>query len=171
MNSEVYSNTIASVYPDEDSAQSAVKDLRDANIDGIVVRHMKPEASDDIERVIEPDAEAVPGNVVKTSAVGGGAGTVAGAAVAGTAAVMAPTLFVSAPVIGPLMVLGYGAVIGGTVGAVKGLRLRTGMLSGLVKDALKDGHHVVIVHTASDEAQHDAETIIGDTLAEDTAQT
>lgn len=40
-----------------------------------------------------------------------------------------------------------------------------------MKDALKDGYHVVVVHARTEEQQHRAETVINDTLVEETAHT
>jgi hypothetical protein len=42
-------------------------------------------------------------------------------------------------VVGPPIILGYGALIGSTAGAIRGLRLRENLLADLVKDALKAG--------------------------------
>ncbi|MGB7930812.1 MAG: hypothetical protein WCH04_01070, partial [Gammaproteobacteria bacterium] len=79
--------------------------------------------------------------------------------------------FVSAPVVGPLMLLGYGAMIGGTVGALRGLKLSENMLTGLVKDALKEDYHVVVIHAASEEGQQRVQDVINTTMPEDTANT
>jgi hypothetical protein len=49
--------------------------------------------------------------------------------------------------------------------------MRENMLAGLVKDALKDGYHVVVVHARTEEQQHRAETVINDTLVEEIAHT
>ena len=124
----------------------------------------------DADRALEPDPAETRDTVTSDAVTGGAAGTLAGAAAAGAAAVVAPTLFVSAPVVGALVVLGYGAMIGGAAGAIHGLRLREGVLAGLVQDALKAGYYVVLVHAANDEAQRRAQGIVDETITEKTAR-
>jgi hypothetical protein len=170
MKKERYTHTTAAVYADADSAESAARALKAAQSDEIQLSILTPD-SEDIEKAIEPETEATRDTVVRDSAIGGVAGTGAGAAVAGAATVVAPTLFVSSPVIGPLMALGYGAMIGGTVGAVRGLKLRHSELAGLVRDALKDGCCVVLVHAVDDAAMKRVEQIIDKSMAEETAHT
>lgn len=75
----------------------------------------------------------------------------------------------SAPVVGPLVVLGYGAIIGAIPGAIRRLKLRKTMLATLVKDALNAGYYVVIVHAANAAAERRAQTVIDETMAEETA--
>jgi hypothetical protein len=93
------------------------------------------------------------------------------AATTGLAAATSPVLFVSAPVVGSMIVLGYGAVIGRTSGAIRGLRLSRDLLAGLVKDVLKAGYYVVILHAANNRAQRHAEAVINATLPVQTAYT
>ena len=93
----------------------------------------------------------------------------AGAATTGLAAATSPVLFVSAPVVGSMIVLGYGAVIGRTSGAIRGLRLSRDLLAGLVQDVLKAGYYVVILHAANNRAQRHAEAVINATLPVQTA--
>ena len=95
----------------------------------------------------------------------------AGSATTGLAAATSPVLFVSAPVVGSMIVLGYGAVIGRTSGAIRGLRLSRDLLAGLVKDVLKAGYYVVILHAANNRAQRHAEAVINATLPVQTAYT
>ena len=95
----------------------------------------------------------------------------AGAATTGLAAATSPVLFVSAPVVGSMIVLGYGAVIGRTSGAIRGLRLSRDLLAGLVKDVLKAGYYVVVLHAANNRAQRHAEAVINATLPVQTAYT
>lgn len=60
-------------------------------------------------------------------------------------------------------------MIGGAAGAIHGLKVREGVLCGLVQDALKAGYYVVLAHAANDGAQHRAEEIVGETGTEKTA--
>jgi hypothetical protein len=74
-------------------------------------------------------------------------------------------LFVSVPVVAPLIILGYGSLVGGSAGPVYGARLGERLLTGVVKDVIKAGCYAVLVHSV-DEAMHDrAQALIGKTMA------
>ena len=170
MNSEHYPCKVAAVYPDSATAEAAVHELNITDLGDIEVVRLEPGAHQ-VELAIEPEREQTRDTVVNDTVTASVVGTAAGAVLTGAAALGAPALFVSAPVVGPLVVLGYGAMIGGTVGAIRGLKLRENMLSGLVKDALKEGYHVVIIHAASEQGQQRVQDVINTTMAEDTAHT
>ena len=169
-NSERYPHKVAAVYPDAATSESALLALDNAGLESVVVVRLDPGAGD-IDVAIEPEREQTRNAVARDTVAGGAAGTAAGAVAAGAASVVAPTLFVSAPVVGPLIVLGYGAMIGGMAGAIRGLKLRENVLAGLVKDALQAGCHVVIVHAANEAAQQQVQAVIAETLTEETAHT
>ena len=169
MNTEHYPYKVAAVYPDSAAAEAAVHDLNIANLGDVEVVQLEP-GTNQADQAIEPEGEQTRDTVVNDTVTGSAVGTAAGAVVTGAAALGTPALFISAPVVGPLMLLGYGAMIGGTVGAIRGLKLRENMLSGLVKDALKEGYHVVIIHAASEQEQQRVQDVINTTMPEDTAQ-
>lgn len=170
MNSERYPYSVAAVYPDSAAADAAVHDLNIDNPGDVEVVRLEP-GTNQVDLAIEQEREQTRDTVVNDTVTGSAVGTAAGAVLSGAAALGVPALFVSAPVVGPLMLLGYGALIGGTVGAIRGLRLRENLLSGLVKDALKEGYHVVIIHAASEEDQQRVQDVINSTMPEDTAHT
>jgi hypothetical protein len=170
MNSERYPYKVAAVYPDSAAADAAVHDLNIDNLGDVEVVRLEP-GTNQVDLAIEPEREQTRDTVINDTVTGSAVGTAAGAVLTGAAALGTPALFVSAPVVGPLMLLGYGAMIGGTVGAIRGLKLHENMLSGLVKDALKEGYHVVIIHAASEEGQQRVQDVISTTMPEDTAHT
>lgn len=170
MKHESYPNKIAAVYPDKAAAEAALNALNLARLSGIRITLLAPRAGE-VDLAIEPEVEETRNTVVENTLTGGAAGTATGAAVAGATAMLAPALFVSTPVVGPLIVLGYGALIGSTAGAIRGLRVRETLLAGLVKDALKAGYHVVLVHAENPDAQRRTQTVIDETMAEETART
>lgn len=167
MKKEFYPHKVAAVYQDVAAAQAAVNELNNADLDHAEIKQLGPDTKN-TGLAIEPEPEASRDTLTKDTIIGGAVGTAAGAAVAGTAALVSSTLFVSAPVVGPLVVLGYGSVIGGIAGAIRGLRLREGMFAGIVKDALKAGYHVIIVHAENEEALHRAQSVIDETMADKT---
>lgn len=170
MNSERYPYKVAAVYPDNAAAEAAILGLNIENLGDVEVVRLEP-GTNQIDQAIEPEREQTRDTVVNDTVTGCVVGTAAGTVVTGAAALVAPALFVSAPVVGPLVVLGYGAMIGGTVGAIRGLKMYENMLSGLVKDALKEGYHVVVIHAASEEGQQRVQDVINTTMPENTAHT
>lgn len=60
------------------------------------------------------------------------------------------SLFVASPLIAPLALLGWGASIGGLLGAATGAGNRDKSLSALVLDAIAHGHVVLLVETHSE---------------------
>jgi hypothetical protein len=175
MQSENYPHTVTAIYQDAEKAEAAVAVLELNGLhdtDHIKVARLTPDAGDDeINCAIEPEVKATRDTVIKDTVAGAATGTAAGAVTAAAAAALSPTLFVSTPLMGPLLALGYGAMIGGTVGGLRGMKLRKDSLLGLTKDSLTAGYHVVIVHTDSEEAQQRVEKLIDTTLAEETAST
>ena len=170
MHTEQYPNKIAAVYPDGAAAEAAAMALEAARLNNTAVLRLAPGDSF-VDRRIEPETGAIRDTVIRDTISGGAAGTAAGAATAGALAATTPALFVSAPVVAPLVILGYGALIGATAGAVRGLRLRETVLAGVVRDALDAGYYVIVVYAANAEAQRRAQAVVNDTVPEQTAQT
>lgn len=69
------------------------------------------------------------------------------------------SLFIASPLVAPLMLMGWGASIGGLIGAAKGTirdsasphQIEEGWLSKMIGDAIKDDQTVLIVHTITDQ--------------------
>lgn len=169
MKTEAYPHKTAAVYPDEETSADAVRALRAAAIENIDITTLRPGKAD-VSPAIEPEMEETRNRAILDTLYGTATGGAAAAVTAGAIAVAIPALFVSASVVAPLIVLGYGAVIGGTAGAILGIKPREGMLAGMVRDALKAGFYVVIVHAADHEAQHQAEAVISHTMADKSAR-
>ena len=170
MISETYPYKVAAVYPDEVSTEAAIHALSSSELGDVEIVRLAP-GTGEVDLAIEPEPEETRNTVVQDTVTGSLAGTAAGAVLTGAASLGTPALFVSAPIVGPLMVLGYGAMIGGTVGAIRGLKLRENMLFSLVKDSLKAGYHVIIVPAANEEAQLRVQDVISNTMAEETVST
>jgi hypothetical protein len=163
MKREHFPYKIAAIYPDERSADAAMDAIDAAVTADIRVTELGP-GSGDVDSAIEADTGAVRDAVTRDAAAGGAVG----AATAGATAAIAPALFISAPVVAPFIILGYGAVIGATAGAIHGLRLRDNLFSDMVKDALMAGYHVVVLHAANETARRQADSVIEATLPEQT---
>ena len=79
------------------------------------------------------------------------------------------TLFVASPLIAPLAMLGWGAALGGVVGAAVGAEKpkekKEGKFSELVLDAIRSGHVVLVVRTWTEDEVTRVRTVIGDSIA------
>jgi hypothetical protein len=170
MQTEHYPHKIAAVYHDGTAAEAAAMALDAANLDDVSVVQLAPGDSA-VDLAIEPETRSTRDTLVKDTAAGAAAGTAAGAVAGGAAALATPALFLSAPVVGPLIVLGYGAMIGSAAGAIRGLKMRENMLASLVKDALDAGYYCIIVHAANEDAEQRAREVIDATVTEETAHT
>jgi hypothetical protein len=165
---EQYPYKVAAIYADAASADAAVSMLEDSGLGDARTIRLRPGQSG-VDSAIEPESAGTRDTLTKDTLTGGIAGAGAGTLVAGAVTALTPALFVSAPVVAPLVILGYGSLIGGTAGAVHGVRLRELALAGLVKDALKAGYHVVLVHSGSEQIRDRAQAVIGETMAENIA--
>ncbi|MEO6351567.1 MAG: hypothetical protein ABIO19_00525 [Burkholderiaceae bacterium] len=121
---------------------------------------------DDPGQETEADSDDVLKEMLRDGAIGTAVGTLAGAV--GTAALAAAniSLFIANPVLGTLAMLGWGASTGAIVGAIAGAENSKGDVSDLVRNALENGHVVLIAHTATEEETNYARQIIGDSMLE-----
>jgi hypothetical protein len=170
MKREYYPYTVAAVYPNAAAAEAASQVLNDADLHDVRVFTLDT-GSRAIDLAMEPQPLMTRRNTVGKNNFDARVGTAAGTNAMRVRAPASPALFVSAPVVGGLIVLGYGAVIGGAVGAIHGLRVRENLLVQLVKDTLKAGYHVIIIHAASEDAQRRVQDVLQTTMAEDSAFT
>jgi hypothetical protein len=108
-------------------------------------------------------------DVVVDGAVGAAVGT--GLGVVAEVALIAAnvTLFVASPLIGPLALLGWGAALGGLVGAAVGAEKpderKEGKFSDFVLDAIRSGHVVLVAQTRTEAEATLVRDIVGDSLA------
>jgi hypothetical protein len=102
--------------------------------------------------------------VLKEVLVDGTIGTVVGTGVGALiqVALIAAnvTLFVASPLIAPLVLLGWGASIGGVVGASIGAAENAKPLSALIEDAIASGQIVVVAETRTETETTIAQEII-----------
>ncbi len=107
------------------------------------------------------DSDDVLQDLLRDGAIGAAVGTAAGAGVSIALAAANLTLFIANPVLGVLSLLGWGASLGGLVGAVVGAERRKGDVSSLIKDALAAGQFVLVVHAATEAHTLAAQRILG----------
>ncbi|MGD8618660.1 MAG: hypothetical protein PVH54_05665 [Gammaproteobacteria bacterium] len=164
MQTEHFPHKVAAVYHDGAAAETAVMALEAANPEQVSIVRLAPG-----DAAVYPRTEPGAGGALSRETVVSAAETAA-AAVEGNADTPATAaLFVSVPVVGPLVVLGYGAIIGSTSGAIRGLRISETMLARLVRDVLDAGYYCIVVHAASGEAQRRTRAVIDATVTEEMA--
>ena len=170
MESYEFKHELAGIYPDQGQARQAYDAFVEAGFGERELRLMTPEEfdtdPDQVSRDIEPESAGTRDQIIKDTAMGAAAGGGVGAAGAAGIGLMAPALFAAGPVVAPLMVMGYGALIGGMGGAVSGLHLEKTHLAAVVEDALKGGMYAVLVHTRDEQAYERAHDVMADTVAE-----
>lgn len=136
---------VAAVYPDDRTAAAAMDALDAAALGDVRLIEFAPDTGGGVDQAVGP-------------AAGGPAAT-------------SPALYVSAPVAGTLVVLGYGALIDAAAGTICGLRLRENLLVDLLKDALRAGFYVVLLLAANSETRRHAEAVISATLSDQAIHT
>ena len=114
--------------------------------------------------VAEPRPRAGSDEVLKDVVVDGAIGTAVGTGI-GVLAELAlvaanVSLFVASPLIAPLAMLGWGASLGGFVGAAVGAGNKKGEFSALVGDAISSGQFVLVAETRTAQETATARQII-----------
>ena len=110
------------------------------------------------------DSDDVLREMLVDGSIGTGVGALAGAAGTIAMGVASVSLFIASPVLAALVMLGWGASPGGVVGAVVGAQSSKGEVADLVKDALSNGHVVLVVHARSEEQTTLAQQTIGQSM-------
>lgn len=112
-----------------------------------------------------PDSDEVRNEVMVDGAIGTAIGTGIGALGEMALAAANVSLFVASPIIGTLAMMGWGAVMGGIIGATVGAGdENTRHFSDLVRDAVGSGHAVLVVHANTEEQTTTAQAVIGNSL-------
>jgi predicted methyltransferase MtxX (methanogen marker protein 4) len=107
------------------------------------------------------ESDKVLNDLLRDGAIGTVVGSAAGAGVTLALAAANLTLFIASPILSALYLLGWGASLGGLVGAVVGAEGGKGDLPTLIKDALEAGHVVMVVHASTDDEADRARHIVG----------
>jgi hypothetical protein len=115
-----------------------------------------------------PNTETVSDKALKDILVDGAIGTAAGSAlgVLGEVALVAAniSLFVASPLLAPLVMLGWGAGIGGVVGAIVGAEKKDRSLSSLIRDAVSTGQVVLVARTPMADETKTAQQVMRDAV-------
>lgn len=158
-------HTVTGIYHTEELAHQVLARLRDGGFPEKRLRIIGPH--DPMKgRKLKPKGKAVASEIIKDTLIGTGLGGAAGAAGSALFALANTAVFMTNPVMGALMITGYAATVGGTIGALKGVSLKETAYLGVVEDALNKGYWVVAVHTQDDQEKDRAGGIIGESVVE-----
>lgn len=159
---ETYLHRIYGIYENATEASMNVDRLMAAGFRRDQVKIVdKPESRPETQ----PDSEEVRNDMLVDGAIGTAIG--AGIGFIGEAALAAAniSLFIASPIIGTLTMMGWGAALGGIVGAAAGAGDETKKdFAELVKDAVKSGHVVLVAYSESEAQTAAARKIIGDSM-------
>lgn len=141
-----YLHHVSGFFAHEDQANEVKRQLLSANIslDRIHLLNNTTEAS---FHPVQEDSNGVLKDMAVDGAIGAAVGTGVGAAAQMAFVAANVTLFVASPLIAPLAMLGWGASLGGFLGAAVGAAKKSKPFEELVQDAIAHNQHVLIVET------------------------
>ncbi|MCB5187611.1 hypothetical protein LG200_06270 [Methylobacillus caricis] len=158
---EDYLDSVTGIYPTLEDAHEVARQLIAKGIskDQIQIAGAR---TDDMKS--DEDSNEVLKNVVVDSAIGTTLG--AGVGALGQIAIVAAniSLFVASPLMAPLAMIGWGAMVGGFIGAANGISNQDRHFSDLVKDAVSQGHSVLISNTRTAQETEVARAVIGQSM-------
>jgi hypothetical protein len=159
---ENYRHKVAGVYAKSEKAQQTLNRLLDQGLQPEQTLLLHPgeapaSTSDADDEVLK--------NMVVDGAIGTAVGTGAGALAEVAMIAAHASLFIASPLVASLAMLGWGASVGGIVGALAGAEKRSGVsLSEAISSALKSGHVVLLAQTTTKEQTAIAQQVIRDSV-------
>ena len=158
-----YLHRVVGLYPSRALGESVRDDMLAHGFAPKQVRLIAP-GSGAAGRDAVSDSDDVLKDILRDGAIGTAVGTAAGAGVSIALAAANLTLFIASPVLGALYLLGWGASLGGLVGAVVGAERSKGDVSNLIVDALASGQFVLVVHANTEAQTSQAQQIVAEPL-------
>ena len=159
---ENYLDSVTGIYPKLEHAQAVANTLLEKGFKREQLQIAANDAAAGRGQGLRQDEDnkEVLKNVVVDSAIGTTIG--AGIGALGQVAIVAAnvSLFVASPLLAPLVMIGWGAAIGGFVGAANGISDQDKHFKDLVKDAVDQGNVVLVVNTLNDKETELAREIV-----------
>jgi len=160
---ENYLHRLVGLYPTRVAAESAWASLLSQGFDSGQLRLLVP-GSAAAGQDAAADSDDVLKDLLRDGAIGTAVGTAAAAGATIALAAANITLFIASPVLGPLSLLGWGASLGGLVGAVVGSERDKGDVSSLIRDALAGGQFVLVAHARTEVQTSKAQQTFGQSM-------
>jgi hypothetical protein len=133
---------------------------------GLSRKHLQIYSSEAPEHFSAEGSNQILRQVLVAGAIGTVVGIVIGALIEVALVASNANLFVASPLIAPLALLGWGASLGGLIGACIGAAQNTRSLSKLIDDAILEGQIVVIAKTKTDSERAIAQGIIKNSIGD-----
>jgi len=144
-----YRHHVSGFFPDRDAAERALSALAARELPRARLHIFDSQTAFPVA-VPKESEQAESKEVLVDGAIGASVGSGLGA-LAGVALVAANvSLFVAAPLIVPLVILGWGVSLGGFLGAAVGVGNKEGSFADLVRDAIASGQVVLLVETRTE---------------------
>ena len=161
-----YLHRVVGLYPSHAAAQTARDELLAHGFQPAQLRLIAPESAG-AGADAAPDSDDVLSDLLRDGAIGTAVGSAAGAGATIALAAANITLFITNPVFGALYLLGWGASLGGLLGAVVGAERHKGDVSSLIKDAMACSQFVLVFHAKTEHETSQAQRIFGKFMASD----
>jgi hypothetical protein len=161
-----YLHHVSGFFAHRDQAERAMSSLVEQGLARGQVQVLDSTAVAQTHNAAE-DSNAVLKDVVVDGMIGTAVGTGIGALAQVALVAGSVTLFVASPLVAPLAMMGWGASLGGLIGAVAGAadsKART--LSTLVGDAISRGQFVLVAETHSERETTLARDVIKDVVGD-----
>lgn len=163
-----YRHHVSGFFAHRDDAESALSRLVEQ---GLPREQLQIHAPTSATPEQEKKSDSVLQDVLVDGVIGTAVGTGLGALGTVALAASSVTLFVASPLVAPLMMLGWGASIGGLIGAAAGASAasagsgnKEGWLSDLVSDAIASGQVVLVAETRNEQETAMAREIINEAV-------
>jgi hypothetical protein len=164
-----YRHHVSGFYIRRDDAESTLSKLVELGLPRERL-HIFTADSTSASPAQEAKSDGVLKDVLVDGAIGTAVGTGIGALGSVALAATSVSLFIASPLVAPLMLLGWGASIGGLIGAAAGATEgdgnKDGWLSDLVGDAIANGHVVLIAETRTEQETTTAREVIQASVGE-----
>lgn len=156
---DAYLHHVSGFFANRDQAEKTLSSLVER---GLPRQQLRIFAANAVKSEPAPSAGSneVLQDVIVDGAVGAAVGTGLGALAQFALVAANVSLFVASPLIAPLAMLGWGASLGGFVGAAVGAGEKKGAFSDLVSDAIASGQVVLIAETRSEQETASAQELI-----------
>ncbi len=167
---EEYRHHVSGFFPHRDKADSTLTTLLGRGIPAAQLQIF----AGDADAPPAPAPQLHSNGVLKDILVDGAIGSAVGTGLGGLASVALVatnvSLFIASPVLAPLMLLGWGASLGGffgtVVGASSGAGEHEGRFADLIRDAIKSGDVVLVAETRTEAQTAIAREVIDASVGE-----
>lgn len=151
---ETYRHHISGFFPERAEAENALSELASRGLPRerlqLFDTHSLPPATGQ-----QGESNETLTNVLVDGSIGTAVGTGIGALAQLALVAANVSLFIASPLVAPLVMLGWGASLGGVIGAAAGaekdVAKKEGWLSDLIRDAIESGQFVLVVESRSEQ--------------------